>query len=104
MGDAKVVLKYRAVIDQPLDKEMHHVPPAARVLSPHACPWLCTSVAGGPEHMCQQDRLHQVLRILSRFCPEVVDGAQVALCPVRLEHLEGLPHPHRLEWLSAHGR
>jgi succinate dehydrogenase (ubiquinone) flavoprotein subunit len=26
--DAKVVLKYRAVIDQPLDKEMHHVPPA----------------------------------------------------------------------------
>merc|ERR1711988_1816639 len=29
--DAKVVLKYRAVIDQPLDKEMHHVPPAERV-------------------------------------------------------------------------
>jgi len=29
--DAKVVLKYRAVIDQPLDKEMHHVPPAKRV-------------------------------------------------------------------------
>ena len=30
-GDAKVVLKYRAVIDQPLDSEMHHVPPAKRV-------------------------------------------------------------------------
>merc|ERR550539_1501943 len=29
--DAKVVLKYRAVIDQPLDGEMHHVPPAKRV-------------------------------------------------------------------------
>merc|ERR1711972_1244560 len=29
--DAKVVLDYRAVIDQPLDKEMHHVPPAKRV-------------------------------------------------------------------------
>jgi len=29
--DAKVVLKYRAVIDQPLDSEMHHVPPAKRV-------------------------------------------------------------------------
>jgi len=29
--DAKVVLKYRAVLDQPLDKEMHHVPPAKRV-------------------------------------------------------------------------
>jgi succinate dehydrogenase (ubiquinone) flavoprotein subunit len=29
--DAKVVLKYRAVIDQPLDKDMHHVPPAKRV-------------------------------------------------------------------------
>jgi len=29
--DAKVVLKYRAVIDQPMDKEMHHVPPAKRV-------------------------------------------------------------------------
>ena len=29
--DAKVVLKYRSVIDQPLDKEMHHVPPARRV-------------------------------------------------------------------------
>jgi succinate dehydrogenase (ubiquinone) flavoprotein subunit len=29
--DAKVVLKYRGVIDQPLDKEMHHVPPAKRV-------------------------------------------------------------------------
>merc|ERR1712066_789964 len=29
--DAKVVLKYRSVIDQPLDKEMHHVPPAKRV-------------------------------------------------------------------------
>ena len=29
--DAKVVLKYRAVLDQPLDKEMHHVPPANRV-------------------------------------------------------------------------
>merc|ERR1712113_521527 len=29
--DAKVVLKYRAVIDQPLDDEMHHVPPAKRV-------------------------------------------------------------------------
>merc|ERR1712187_656273 len=29
--DAKVVLKYRTVIDQPLDKEMHHVPPAKRV-------------------------------------------------------------------------
>jgi succinate dehydrogenase (ubiquinone) flavoprotein subunit len=29
--DAKVVLKYRAVIDKPLDDEMHHVPPAKRV-------------------------------------------------------------------------
>merc|ERR1712217_94825 len=29
--DAAVELKYRAVIDQPLDKEMHHVPPAKRV-------------------------------------------------------------------------
>jgi succinate dehydrogenase (ubiquinone) flavoprotein subunit len=29
--DATVRLDYRAVIDQPLDKEMHHVPPAKRV-------------------------------------------------------------------------
>merc|ERR1712003_352366 len=29
--DAKVQLRYRAVIDQPLGKEMHHVPPAKRV-------------------------------------------------------------------------
>merc|ERR1712232_771232 len=29
--DANVVLDYRAVIDQPLDDEMHHVPPATRV-------------------------------------------------------------------------
>eukprot|EP00415_Alexandrium_ostenfeldii_P005047 UN5047 len=29
--DAKVVLKYRVVIDKPLDDEMHHVPPAKRV-------------------------------------------------------------------------
>merc|ERR1712051_910769 len=29
--DTKVELRYRAVIDQPLDKEMHHVPPAKRV-------------------------------------------------------------------------
>merc|ERR1712151_624211 len=29
--DAQVVLKYRGVIDQSLDKEMHHVPPAKRV-------------------------------------------------------------------------
>jgi len=29
--DASVVLKYRDVIDQPLDDEMHHVPPAKRV-------------------------------------------------------------------------
>jgi len=29
--DAKVRLDYRAVIDQPLDDEMHHVPPAKRV-------------------------------------------------------------------------
>jgi len=29
--DGKVVLKYRAVIDQPLDDQMHHVPPAKRV-------------------------------------------------------------------------
>jgi succinate dehydrogenase (ubiquinone) flavoprotein subunit len=29
--DASVVLKYRAVIDQPLDDQMHHVPPAKRV-------------------------------------------------------------------------
>jgi len=29
--DAKVVLDYRAVIDQPMDDEMHHVPPAKRV-------------------------------------------------------------------------
>merc|ERR1712048_241308 len=27
----EVVLGYRAVIDQPLDDEMHHVPPAKRV-------------------------------------------------------------------------
>jgi len=27
----KVTLGYRAVIDQPLDDEMHHVPPAKRV-------------------------------------------------------------------------
>merc|ERR1719439_495370 len=29
--DANVVLDYRAVKDQPLDDEMHHVPPAKRV-------------------------------------------------------------------------
>merc|ERR1712179_840139 len=29
--EGKVVLKYRAVIDQPLDDQMHHVPPAKRV-------------------------------------------------------------------------
>jgi len=29
--DGKVRLDYRAVIDQPLDDEMHHVPPAKRV-------------------------------------------------------------------------
>jgi len=29
--DAKVVLEYREVIDQPLDDQMHHVPPAKRV-------------------------------------------------------------------------
>jgi len=29
--EATVKLDYRAVIDQPLDKEMHHVPPAKRV-------------------------------------------------------------------------
>merc|ERR1712048_342615 len=29
--DAKVELRYREVIDQPLDDEMHHVPPAKRV-------------------------------------------------------------------------
>jgi succinate dehydrogenase (ubiquinone) flavoprotein subunit len=29
--DATCRLDYRAVIDQPLDKEMHHVPPAKRV-------------------------------------------------------------------------
>merc|ERR1712084_202896 len=29
--DATVVLDYRPVIDQPLDDEMHHVPPAKRV-------------------------------------------------------------------------
>merc|ERR1712019_19984 len=29
--DANVVIKYRDVIDQPLDDEMHHVPPAKRV-------------------------------------------------------------------------
>merc|ERR1719298_99696 len=29
--NAKVEIKYRAVIDQPLDDEMHHVPPAKRV-------------------------------------------------------------------------
>merc|ERR1712066_942504 len=33
--DAKVQLRYRAVIDQPLDKEMHHVPPAKRVYRAH---------------------------------------------------------------------
>merc|ERR1711972_210750 len=32
--DAQVVLKYRAVIDQPLDDEMHHVPPAKRCTDP----------------------------------------------------------------------
>lgn len=29
--DANVVIKYREVIDKPLDDEMHHVPPAKRV-------------------------------------------------------------------------
>jgi succinate dehydrogenase (ubiquinone) flavoprotein subunit len=29
--EGKVVLKYRAVIEEPLDSEMHHVPPAKRV-------------------------------------------------------------------------
>jgi len=29
--DATVVLDYRPVNDQPLDDEMHHVPPAKRV-------------------------------------------------------------------------
>merc|ERR1712227_435118 len=29
--EGKVVLKYRPVIDQPLDDQMHHVPPAKRV-------------------------------------------------------------------------
>ncbi|KAF4661432.1 Succinate dehydrogenase [ubiquinone] flavoprotein subunit 1, mitochondrial [Perkinsus chesapeaki] len=29
--DADIALKYRAVVDQPLDSEMHHVPPAKRV-------------------------------------------------------------------------
>merc|ERR1712039_589793 len=29
--EGSVVLKYRAVIDQPLDDQMHHVPPAKRV-------------------------------------------------------------------------
>merc|ERR1719401_1373678 len=29
--DGKVVLQYRNLIDQPLDSEMHHVPPAKRV-------------------------------------------------------------------------
>ena len=29
--DASIELTYRPVIDQPLDKEMHHVPPAKRV-------------------------------------------------------------------------
>jgi len=29
--EAEVVIKYRAVIDQPLDDEMHHVPPVKRV-------------------------------------------------------------------------
>merc|ERR1712087_373386 len=34
----KVVLKYRAVIDQPLDDDMHHVPPRqASLLSSHFC-------------------------------------------------------------------
>merc|ERR1712157_331141 len=28
--EGKVVLKYRSVIDQPLDDQMHHVPPAKR--------------------------------------------------------------------------
>ena len=31
LEDAKVVLEYRVVIDQPLDDQMHHVPPAKRV-------------------------------------------------------------------------
>lgn len=29
--DATIELSYRPVIDQPLDDEMHHVPPAKRV-------------------------------------------------------------------------
>merc|ERR1712232_176084 len=29
--EAECILKYRRVIDQPLDDEMHHVPPAKRV-------------------------------------------------------------------------
>jgi len=29
--DADVILKYRGVISEPLDDEMHHVPPAKRV-------------------------------------------------------------------------
>ncbi len=29
--DSQTALTYRPVIDQPLDKEMHHVPPAKRV-------------------------------------------------------------------------
>jgi succinate dehydrogenase (ubiquinone) flavoprotein subunit len=29
--EGKVLLKYRAVIEEPLDSEMHHVPPAKRV-------------------------------------------------------------------------
>jgi succinate dehydrogenase (ubiquinone) flavoprotein subunit len=29
--DGNVIIKYRGVIDQPLDDEMHHVPPAKRV-------------------------------------------------------------------------
>ena len=29
--EAKIELTYRPVIDQPLDSEMHHVPPAKRV-------------------------------------------------------------------------
>merc|ERR1712178_270484 len=43
--DANVVLDYRAVIDQPLDDEMHHVPPAKRVYWVAGLPYFCEAAA-----------------------------------------------------------
>jgi hypothetical protein len=79
VGGAEVVLRYHAVIDQPMDKEMHHVPPAKRVprlllvvlaedLPPHRCkevlgalpragvappqrPWWCQGLDARLDHL-----------------------------------------------------